>query len=193
MLSSLIGCATTPAPVSNTPAVPSPSAMTWDQREKVLSQVHSWDIDAKIAIRNQKGADSANMQWKQANQQYSILLFGPLGSNQVRLTGKPGSVQLEMADGKKVNASSPEILLNQQTGYRLPVSNLYYWIRGMPVPNVAAQKRFDNENRLLELSQSGWLIQFSGYSAKGKIDMPDKIFLSNQAMTVKIIIHQWQI
>ena len=98
-----------------------------------------------------------------------------------------------MADGKKVNAASPEALLSQQTGYRLPVSNLYYWIRGLPVPNMSAKKRLDSENKLTELNQAGWFIQFLGYQQKGGVEMPDKIFLSNQTMTVKIVIHQWQI
>lgn len=188
----LIGCATAPTSIT-TPETPQP--VTWGDRVGVLSHIENWDVSAMIAIRNnaKRGADSANMQWQQNKQNYSILLFGPLGSNSVHLTGRPGNVLLEAADGKKLSAKSPEMLLTEQTGYHIPVSNLYYWIRGLPVPAIPAQKRFDNANHLLELNQEGWLVQFLGYTSVNQIDMPDKIFLSNPAMTVKIVIHKWKI
>ena len=188
----LIGCATTPVPTA-TPEAPQP--LTWENRAGVLSHLTAWDVNAAIAVRNnaKQGADSANMQWQQNGQNYSILLFGPLGSNSVHLTGRPGNVQLEAANGKKFSAKSPEMLLTEQTGYHVPVSNLYYWIRGIPVPNVPAQKHFDNTNHLVELNQAGWLVQFLSYTSVNQVELPNKIFLSNPEMTVKIVIHKWKL
>ena len=105
----LIGCATTPVPSPVSSTTPSPSAMTWDQRESALSNIRSWDLDAKIAIRNttKPGADSANMQWKQTRQQYSILLFGPLGANPVHLRGNPGGGAARDGGWKKSECRFP--------------------------------------------------------------------------------------
>lgn len=164
-----------------------------ENRVQSLSSIQNWDLNALIAIRNnaKNNSESVNLQWAQNKQNYSILLFGPLGASSIKLTGHPGNVLLESADGKKVNAKTPEILLAAQTGWDLPVSNLYYWVRGLPVPGVPAQKSYDNYNHLSQLEQQGWVVQFLHYTSMNHIDVPTKIFLNNPQMSVKIIISKW--
>jgi outer membrane lipoprotein LolB len=159
----------------------------------VLSKLKTWNIDAMIGIRNVAKHDSgsASMQWQQSRANYSILLFGPLGAGSTKLTGQPGSVTLAMADGKTFHAKTPELLVTQQTGWRLPVSNLYYWVRGLPVPSLPADKKLDSSNHLVELSQGGWRVQYLDYKTINQIDMPTKILLANPDLNVKIIIRSW--
>jgi outer membrane lipoprotein LolB len=191
-LEQLTSCATV------TSKQPLPKAQTdiptWGNRVEVLSNIEDWDLNALIAIRANatRDAGSANMSWKQSKQDYSILLMGPLGSNAVKLTGKPGRVSLETADGKIYHAATPEALLFQQSGWNLPVSNLYYWIRGLPVPNMLAQKSFDAENHLSELTQEGWIIKYLHYKTIGRVGMPDKMVLANAKVNVKIVIKSWE-
>ena len=45
---------------------------------------------------------------------------------------------LQTSDGKRYNAASPEQLLAEQWGFHLPVSNMKYWVRGLPVPGIPA-------------------------------------------------------
>lgn len=175
-------------------APPENTSLTWGQRVGVLSGVQQWDMDALIAIRNysKNGSGSANLKWQQQSpQRYSMLFYGPMGSGSQKLIGRPGKVTLESADGKIFTASSPEALLAEQTGWRLPVSSLYYWVRGMPVPHYPSSKRFDSYERIAELEQQGWLIQYLGYTSVNHVDVPAKILLANSQMSVKIIIRQW--
>jgi len=162
-------------------------------RTEQLSRIKNWDLKGLIAIRNTKEAWSANWQWHQNQNNYTIGLFGPLGSHSIQLTGSPNSVLLETSEGKKVTASSPETLLEQQLGWRLPVSSLYYWIRGLPVPNIPAQKQLDDSQRITVLAQQGWRIEYLRYSSINQIDLPSKMILNNSALNVKIIINLWQI
>jgi outer membrane lipoprotein LolB len=187
----LSSCAT----VSNQPTAPTTPTQTWGSRVDTLSGVQDWDMNALIAIRNsQKKTDlTANMQWQQHQKNYTILLFGPLGTGSAKLTGAPGNVTLQTADGKTFNAPTPETLLAQQTNWDLPVSNLYYWIRGLPVPSLPAKKQFDAENRLIDLQQQGWRIQFLNYTSTHQVDLPRKIFIYNTETNVKIIINEWKI
>lgn len=166
---------------------------TWDNRVGVLSNIQSWNIEGMIAIRNQVKNDSgsANLKWQQNKQNYTMLFYGPMGAGSQKLTGGPGKVLLEMADGKKATAASPEALLASQTGWRLPVSSLYYWVRGLPVPDLPAEKKFDTFNHVTQLSQQGWLIQYLRYTSVNRIDVPTKIMLVNPQMSVKMIISQW--
>jgi outer membrane lipoprotein LolB len=188
----LSSCATvsSPPPV----AVPQLEAPSWGNRVQTLSNLQEWDLNALIAIRanTTRQAGSANLKWKQSQQRYDILLFGPLGAGAMKLAGTPGQVSLETADGKQFSAATPEALLRQQSGWNLPVSSLLYWIRGLPVPKLPAQKSFDAEHRLRQLSQQGWTIEYLRYQSIGKIDLPDKILLGNAEVNVKIIIKNWQ-
>lgn len=187
----LTSCATVP-PTSTKQSVPQNESATWENRVGVLSNIQNWDLKGLIAIRNSRDAWSANWQWHQAPKGYNISLVGPLGSHSMQLTGTSTSVLLETSDGKKLKSTSPEALLEQQLGWRLPISNLYYWIRGLPVPGVAAEKQFDSSNRLSVLVQQGWRIQYARYSSINHVNLPSKMILNNSALNVKIIINQWQ-
>lgn len=180
--------------ISNNPA-PQNTNQTWGTRVTSVSTLQNWDLKAVIGIRNNVKNDNvtANLQWNQTQHNYTILLFGPLGAGSAKLTGTPGHVTLEASDGKVYNAPTAERLLAEQTNWDIPVSNLYYWVRGLPVPKMAAIKKFDTFNHLTELQQQGWQIQFLRYTSINHIDVPDKISLSNSQMNVKIVIKEWKI
>ena len=184
----LTGCATTQKnPTAQNENIP------WDNRVQTLSGIVDFDLKSMIAIRNQADAGSASLQWQQQNQRYHILIFGPLGTGSYELTGEPGKVELATSSGKRFYATSPESLLMQQTGWQLPVSNLYYWIRGLPVPNVPAEKNFDAYHHLILLKQQNWIIHYLNYTSVNHIDLPQKIFLENPRINVKIVVNQWQV
>jgi outer membrane lipoprotein LolB len=189
-LLTLTSCVTTPSNVQS----PQNAPITWENRVGTLSSIENWNLQGLIAIRTQKDAFTANWQWQQQkDHRYSISLFGPLGSNAVQLTGSPGQVLLETSDGKKITSTSPESLLEQQLGWRLPVSSLYYWVRGLPVPNVSAQKQFDAYHHLTTLIQQNWTVQYLQYISVNHIDLPRKIALSNSDLNVKIVVNRWSI
>jgi outer membrane lipoprotein LolB len=187
-LLALTSCATVP---SAKLAAPQNQTISFENRANTLSHIENWNLKGAIAIRTPKDAVSANWQWQQkADHTYVISLFGPLGTNSLQLTGSPNHVLLETSDGKKISADSAESLLKQQ-GYHLPVSYLYYWIRGLPVPGIPAQKSFDASNHLTTLIQQGWRVEYPRYISVNQIDLPGKIILTHIELNVKIIVNQW--
>ena len=186
----LAGCAT----VREQPALLN-QPISWQERSMMLAQLHNWNISAIMAIQTHTGTEggTANLKWQQYNQNYNLLLYGPLGADAVKITGQPGHVSLETADGKKFTAATPELLLAQQTGWRLPVSDLYYWIRGLPTKGPSSAMQFDLSHRLTHLDQAGWTIDFLRYSTVNQMDLPTKLTLATKDIKVKIIINQWQI
>lgn len=183
----LSSCATVPAPET-----PKNEPLTWHTRTQSLSDITRWDIKALVAIRTDKDAESISLRWQQNNQNYTINLFGPLGTNAYVLSGQPGKVELINPKGKKFYADSPESLFAQQTGWHLPVSHLKYWVRGLPAPGSIDFKQFDSFHHLSALRQDGWQIQFLRYTSLHQVDLPSKIFLNNPDIHVKIIISQWR-
>src|SRR5690606_4742061 len=135
----------------------------------------NWQINGKIGVQTPRDSGSATIHWVQNNNKYTISLYGPLGSNELKLSGQPGSVQLVMPDGKHFSAATPEQLLAERWGWQLPVANIHYWVRGLPVPGIPSKTQFDSEHRLTSLTQQGWQVQFMSYEKVASIDLPNKI------------------
>jgi outer membrane lipoprotein LolB len=171
---------------------PQNKAISWDSRTAELSKISTWNLTALIAIRTQTENNSASLQWQQTPSGYSLYLLGPLGTHSFKLTGNASHVTLENSQGQKSSANTPELLLAEQTGWKLPVSNLRYWIRGIPVPGIPVQKSLDAYSHLTALTQQGWRVDFLRYSAVNQVDLPTKIFITSPDLTVKIIIKHWE-
>lgn len=187
----LAGCSTT---TNTTPSTPSPYAqLPWKDRQALLNRIQSWQVSGKIAVQTPNDSGSASVDWTEHQGQYIISLMGPMGSNGMTLSGRPGVVILQTSDGKRFTASSPEQILAERWRFHLPVSYLKYWIRGLPVPGLPANTSFDTSGRLAMLSQQGWNVQFADYTNTGKIDLPEKLFITSAALNVKIIIYNWKV
>ncbi len=191
LMLNLAGCAT----VHEQQPVSLNQTTSWQQRQIALMHLQNWDISAVMAMRTHAGNEggTANLKWQQHQQDYSIMLYGPLGADTTKIYGRPGRVFLETADGKKFDATTPELLLAQQTGWQLPVSDLYYWIRGLPAQGSPRRMQFDASHHLTQLNQSGWRIDYLRYSTVNQIDVPTKLTLENIRLKIKIVINQWQI
>lgn len=183
----IAGCtAVTPPPA---PEVKIPK----QDRQAALNQIQSWNVSGKIAVQTPNDSGSASVDWAQNHSRYRISLLGPLGSGGLKLSGQPGAVTLQTADGKRYTASSPEQLLAERWGFHLPVSNLKYWIRGLPAPGSVSNARYDSYGRLSELSQQGWRVRYLGYTRVSGIDLPTKIFANSTALNVKMMIYNWTV
>src|SRR5579872_5261252 len=182
----LTSCATTTPPSNPT--------LSWQNRQMVLSQIQQWQLTGKIGIQTTQNAGSATLNWTEnAERHYVLSLTGPLGAGSIKLIGQPGSVEMQTADGHHYTASTPEQLLNSQLGWDLPVSYLYYWIRGIPVPDLPSQTQFDAYHRLIFLIQQNVQVQFLSYSQVGTVDLPNKIFITSPMVKAKIIIYEWKL
>lgn len=170
---------------------PPPASTSWSLREKTLAELQHWDISGKIAVRTATDSGSATIKWQERHPHYTIWLYGPVGTPAAILHGQPGKTMLETATGQRFSAATPDQLLRQRTGWNVPISNLFYWIRGLPVPNIPYQAAFDRYHRLAKLTQQGWEIQFLHYANFPHIELPDLITLNNENARVKLFIHRW--
>ncbi len=162
-------CITACAPPKSTIELPienqqSPSKqplLITTKTKKEASTISSWNISGAMAAHNKNKGWSASLQWIQEGEnQYQIRLFGPLGGGTVLIEKNKGMVTY--TDGtKKVASHSADELLQQQTGIRLPVHNLYYWTRGLPAPGAVQSSTYDQNHHLQSLSQGGYTIVYT--------------------------------
>jgi len=165
--------------------------LSWKTRQRQLRKITNWQLRGYMAMRSPQENLTAFLNWKQQAKNYVIYLSGPLGIGTVHIYGKPGKFILQNAKGKQFVAKTPEQLVKQQLGWKLPISNLYYWIRGIPVPRVVATGYFDDCHRLTELNQQGWQIYYQNYTRVANLDLPNTIILRYPNLSVKIIVNRW--
>ena len=159
------------------------------QRPETLSR---WSLSGGIAAKNKKKTWAASLHWNQHSQkEYDIRLFGPLGGGTV-LIEKHGA-QVTYQDGpRKVTSNNPDALLLKETGINLPVSTLFYWIRGLPAPGQHASTT-NHTGQLETLSQAGYVVQYTEYTTVDHMTLPTKIKIEGHGGMVKLVIKQWQI
>jgi outer membrane lipoprotein LolB len=157
------------------------------------SRLSAWDISGAIAARNPKKAWTASLNWHQKSaNEYQIRLFGPLGGGTV-IIEQHGSVVTYRDGPKTATSTHPDDLLQQKTGVRLPVKNLYYWIRGIPAPGAVQSSTYDPSHRLTSLHQDGFLIDYSAYTSVNGMSLPSKIRLQGHGVLIKLVIKHWGI
>lgn len=164
-----------------------------EQRKEKTKTVSSWQIRGAIAAKNKSKGWSAAMNWAQEGaNSYQIRLMGPLGAGTVLINKKGNTISYQ--DGpKKISSNNADELLLQQTGIRLPVNNLYYWVRGLPAPGKVGSEQHDQYNHLVQLKQSGYIVSFGNYTSVKGVDLPGMVRLEGNGVMVKVIIKNWSI
>jgi len=180
------------APTKLTPETQSING-TENKLKKKANSLSSWEISGAIAARNSKKSWTASLNWIQRGMnQYQINLMGPLGNGAV-LVERSGANVTFIDGNKKITSSNADELLYRQTGIRLPVNSLYYWVRGLPAPNTIKSAQYDANTNLIILNQSGYNINYTEYKTINNVNLPTKMQLNGNGLVIKIIIKQWKI
>lgn len=168
------------------------NAQDWKTHKAQISEIDGWQINGKIGIRAPQDSGSGTLFWLQRQDYFDIRLSGPLGRGATRLTGRPDAVALEVAGQGRFEAESPEALVESQLGWQLPVSNLLWWIRGLPAPDSRSHVELDGNGRLAHLQQDGWDVQYLDYSDENGFALPSRIKLAGRDLQITLVVKDWQ-
>lgn len=159
------------------PLPPAPSIQTqWDDYQTILGAMDYWQVQGKLGVRTPVDSGSVNFNWKQLPEQFAIYLNGPFGQGTVWIRGNEDQVSLEQSGRDTLYAPTPELLMYDAMGWWLPVSDLYYWIKGIPAPDKPITRQEHNDDGTLQtLQQNGWLLTFSSYQALEGWYLPGKV------------------
>lgn len=166
----------------------------WQQRQQTLAKINDWHLHGRVAIINGDESWNLSMSWQRHDDKYILDLSGPLGIGHSQLTGTKDGVVLVDSDKNYFYAESPDKLLSDTTGLRMPVKDLFYWMRGLPNPNLnSEQQKLDAFGRLAQLQQGGWRVRFKRYSQIDQHELPQKIFIDGFNVKVKIFVDEWNL
>ena len=168
--------------------------LLWASEQQYAAQFNSWDIRARAVLRRKGEAYHIGIGWQRASESFQMLLEAPFGQGVFRIESAPGdSYQLSLPDGRVYRNTTPEALLDDVIGWSLPISGLDYWIRGMPAPDSDYSHRIGAGGRTKSIAQDQWTIEYLDYFAESRNpQLPRKISLSSEGLTVKLVIERWQ-
>ena len=73
-----------------------------------------------------------------------------------------------------------------QLGYELPLSQLNYWIKGLPSPDSEFQLSFNELNQLTTIEQADWTINLSDMRQYGPISLPRDVVLTRPRNGIRL-------
>ena len=173
--------------VSACTAVPPPANENsdWAHQREQLQNLDSWGLRGRVNVRYDNESHTPSINWLQQNVDYRIRLWGTLNVGSTLIVGSPDNVTLENS-GETRSASSPEELILGQLGYELPLSQLNYWIKGLPSPDSEFQLSFNELNQLTTIEQADWTINLSDMRQYGPISLPRDVVLTRPRNGIRL-------
>lgn len=187
----LSACTLNHAPKGPGQSVDSPQ---WRAHQQQVRQLNQYQARGAFAFISDDQKVYANFFWQQTGQDnYRLLLTNPLGSTELSLTAKPGSVTLVDNKGKSYTATDAEEMIGKLTGMPIPLNSLRQWILGLP--GNATDYKLDDQAHLSELTyaENGktWKVVYGSYDAKTTPPMPSNMELTEGSERIKLKMNNW--
>ncbi len=169
---------------------PTQSPRSFAEHRAQLQQLTNWQATGVVGVRSADQANTVYVTWRQYANQMQITFFSSLGTSIARLQGTPGHITLITQDDQRYHAADPDQLTTKLLGWPLPVSGLYYWIRGLPMPGTSQQL---STPLLSQLQQQGWNIDYQRYQTVAGYTLPYQLTLKRKGLQLRIIVKKWSI
>ncbi len=166
------------------------STSSISQPKKNPEKLTAWQLSGAVAAKQHQKAWSASLTWEQlSSDHYQLSFFGPMGGNAVTIEKNNNTVTYQ--EGNKTEHShNIDMLVYQKTGQKLPLSHLFYWIRGIKSPGAATELK-DASGHLVQLKQAGYTLSYTNYRVINGYDLPTKIQIDHANGWLKLVIKDW--
>ena len=174
------GCAT--APVSPPPAGRAVDPQTLTQ----------WTARGRIALSAQGEGGSGSFVWQQRSERTELAVRGPLGAGGLNIVTDGDTLQLEDGSGQALDGDAAQVALERRLGARLPLSELRYWMLGIPAPDAMAPAQ-PATGPVAGFTQAGWVITYEAFKATGDWALPARLTATTGDARVRIVVDDWQL
>jgi outer membrane lipoprotein LolB len=186
-LTLLAACASLPR------ATPASSAIGASRSVALRAQLQRIDAFA-VQGRIAGGAlgIKGDVHWQQnADDSFSLRISGPFGMGATSIRGTPQQVVVRSGDGK-TQTTDPQLWLQQNLGWTLPIARLRYWVLGLPAADSPVQAvSYNDDGTLARLQQDGWQLEYGQYLSVDGYNLPRKLQLSHADATFRVVVDGW--
>ncbi len=161
-----------------------------EQRERILLAHRDWSLQGRMAISGPGDSGSGSLDWIQHGETYRFALSAPVSGKTWTLSGNNQHAELTGLRAQAVVGTSAVEILGRELGWKVPIAELAYWVRGIRAPGKA-EVVFATDGLPAELRQAGWTIEFREYGSTDNPVLPRRIFASNGEFKVRLVIQRW--
>jgi len=188
----LTGCITRPKPPSS-----QPPAITETDRQIWLNAHPNWSFTGRVALRQQGKGGSGRIEWQQQRSHYRIRLSAPVTRQSWQLTGDlaAGYARIEGIEGGPLDGEDAQALLQETTGWDIPVHSLTDWVRGIH----HAVGTFDEQGRPQQFRYGEWNVTYRLWhpSTDPLPSLPKRIEVEHMAggpdaPRIRLVIDRWE-
>ena len=172
--------------------------VAFKQRQQKLSNIRKWTLKGSFSVTfprpktHKLDTQMARFQWQQNPdpQQYTIDMLASFDVAKLTIKSDTSGITLKKNDTPQPHTyASPEALTQAALGFTLPVSNLYFWIRGVVSPlTESSAPTVDHFQHLIHIQQGNWSVSFSHFITTKQGDLPLRILIQNPEKQLKLII-----
>lgn len=172
------------APVPSTP---------WSERRAALQGVDKYQVNGQLAVATPSEGFSANLQWQQQGIESDLLLRGPLGMGGARLNFDGDVLRVTNSQGTQLEGVTAQAELVRVLGFEPPLASLRYWLLGTPDPASVATETLDGDQRLAQLQQGEWQVDYGEYQQAAGRWLPRRVAMHRGEVKVKLQLSNWQL
>ena len=170
----------------------------WPKHQAQVEAFKQWQATGKLAVKVPNDGGSMSLRWQQQADAFHIDFNGPFGQNILSIAGGANQVTLSEPGKDPISAKTAEELIRRNTGWTIPVTQLAFWVRGLPAPNAKVTRFAPNAQGLIgELEQLDWKVTYGDYlsvvNGADTIAMPGRITAEFKDMRLTLAIREWQL
>jgi len=148
-----------------------------------------FEVGGRFALRFRDEAGSGRIAWTHRPQSDDLAILSPIGQGIARIVRKDGLYTLTTADQREHSSPDPDALTEAVLGWRLPLSGLPFWLRGHEAPGSQAEKVRAGDDRVSELRQAGWTIEYlSRHAPSG---LPERLRIRRDDLDLRLVLEEW--
>lgn len=172
-------------------------------RAKQLLKIKQWSINGSFLVQfpdpqsstHALKAEMARFTWQQSSdpQTFTVTINANFNVASVVIRSTPSGVTLVTGKNHLSHSyTSVEALTQDQFGFTLPFSNLYYWIRGLPTTDTTKDldNQYDQYGHLIITHSGDWTASLLAqqYVSTPRGDLPLKIKIKNTKKRLFLVI-----
>ncbi|MGR8946433.1 MAG: lipoprotein insertase outer membrane protein LolB [Gammaproteobacteria bacterium] len=193
---SIVACTSQPsAPAGPTPvASATPAQALYERRQAIIGSIRTWSFRGRTAVQRGSEGWTATLHWRQHDGSFRLRIIAPLGQGTYEILREPDKVSLIDADNRVYTAATPEQLASEVIGWRLPITNIEYWVRGLMAPHEEpSQLTLDEGGLVKDFAVDRWRVSILEYQFIDDLAMPRKLFMSHGDTKIRVVINAWEI
>ena len=140
-----------------------------------------FNISGRFFIKTAKKNDYGNFTWDKAQNSESLAFRTPIGQTVAQITIESGVATLATKD-KIYSGEDLDTMMQNHLGFTLPMSQLHYWIKGVPLPDEPVTQKLTSG-----FVQLGWNVEYLQWHDPSH---PHIIRCSKEDLVIKLLIEK---